>query len=501
MDTGKILSKLLSLLRAKTKIGGLEISDTDLRFAYFADNSLQTIGLRIPPGIIEDGDIKNYDLLIEALKKLREMIPPDFGREKTVNAVITLGSVHIYTQVFSLPLIKDENLKEAVQLNISMVSPFDLSQAYAGWQLINHDEKDLKIEILSAFAQKVFIDRLKNALSEAGFFAVAVESGTLSLTRLIREKGADFKIEKPLLVLSVDDKGLRFLIIRLGQLHFEYFQSWADIRGGAKETSWEDFESAIKRNLHQVLNFYGSHWQEPLTEVAIASNSLVEEISEVVRDNFSMDVKELVLKLDQPLKREWYEAAGSAVRGEIPRFEDRDINLFEMTAQEEFHRIEIINFIKFWEAITYSLMGALVLVLIGAYALLINAGKSTEQQSSFSLSKSQSEEIGELEAKIKDFNNSVTLLASAQKSLKPKTYALDKLSELMDKNGITLDRLYLQSGDLPATFSGETGSQEQILNFKNAIGGDPSFSSVNLNLSDISQQGNNFNFKLTFNIK
>ena len=77
MDWKIFLSKLLSLLRAKTKIGGLEISDTDLRFVYFKNNSLETIGLRLPSGMIEDGDIKNYDMLIEALRKLHEMIPPD----------------------------------------------------------------------------------------------------------------------------------------------------------------------------------------------------------------------------------------------------------------------------------------------------------------------------------------------------------------------------------------------------------------------------------------
>ncbi len=499
MDTRNILSKLLSLLKAKTKIGGLEVSDTDLRFAYFMDNSLVTLGLRLPPGIIEDGEIKNYDTLVEALKKLHEMIPSDFGGEKTVNAVVTLSSIHVYTQVFSLPLIRDENLKEAVQLNISMISPFDLSQAYASWQLVSQNEKDLKIEILSAFAQKAFIDRLKGALTETGFFAIAIESGTLSLTRLIRERGAGFSAEKPLLVLSVDDRGLRFLIIRLGQLHFEYFQSWNDIRGESKETSWEDFEDAIKRNLHQVLNFYGGHWQEPLTEVMIASNSLVEEISKVIKENFSMSVKEL--KFEQSLKREWYEVAGSAVRGEIPRFEDKDINLFEITVQEEFHHMEIMTFIKFWEALLYSSMGALLIFFLAVYVFLINVSKSIESQSSFKLSGQQNEEINTLETKIKDFNNSVILLSNVQKSLKSKTYILDKLTSLMNKNGITVDRLYFQAGGLPVIFSGETDSQEQILNFKNAIAGDLSFSSVNLNLSDIKQQEKVFSFTISFKVK
>jgi len=253
--------------------------------------------------------------------------------------------------------------------------------------------------------------------------------------------------------------------------------------------------------LHQVLNFYGSHWHEPLTEIAVASNSLVEEMAKVVKDNFSMNVKELTLNFGQSLKREWYEAAGAAIRGEIPRFEDKDINLFEMTAQEEFHRMEVMNFIKFWEVLVYSSMGILLLFLISSYVFLANMGKSVESQSSFKLSAQQNEEIGALGTKIKDFNNSVTLLSNAQKSLKPKSHVLDKITSLMNKNGIAVDRLYFQASDLPVIFSGETDSQEQILNFKNAIAGDSSFSSVNLNLSDINQQEGAFYFAISFKVK
>lgn len=501
MNAEEILSKILSLLRVRTKVGGLEISDTDLRFVYFKGDSLGTASLRLPPGIIEEGDIKNYDTLVEALKKLRELIPDDFGAKKTVNVVVTLGSVHIYTQVFSLPLMKDETLKEAVRLNIKMVSPFDLSQAYAGWQAVSQNEDELKIEILSVFAQKVFVDRLRNALMEAGFLPVAVESGALSFARLIRERAVNFKKEKPLLVMSIDDKGLRFLIIRLGHLHFEYFQSWKDIQGEMKEISWPIFEEAVNRNLRQVLNFYSSHWQEPLTETVIASNTMVEEISKIVKENFSLNVSELRINLGQQLRREWYEAVGGAIRGKTSRANDEDINLFGITVQEEFRRHEIISFVDFWKILCGSWLAVLLVLLAGIYIFLTNVGKSAEAQSSFKISSQQSGEISELEIKIKNFNNSVEALSKVQKSLKSRTAALDKISAFMGKSGITADRIYFQSVGLPVTLSGETDSQDKILNFKNALMGDPMFSSVNLNLSDIKQRGNVFYFTLNFGVQ
>lgn len=496
-----ILAKTLSLLRVRSKIGGLEISDTDLRFAYMDGNSLETAALRIPPGIIEGGEIRNYDMMVEALKNLHGLLPSDLARKKFVNVIVTLNSIHIYTQVFSLPLIEESNMKEAIQLNISMVSPFDLSQAYAGWQLINQNKNELKVEILSAFAQKTFIDQLRSALAEAGFFALAVESGALSLARLIREKGSDFKIDKPLLVLSVDDKGLRFLIIRIGQLHFEYFQAWKDIQGEGKEISWDAFGDAIKRSMHQVINFYDSHWQEPLTDVVIASNSYVEEISKLVSENFSLNTKELKLNLGQTLRREWYEVAGSAIRGGIPRTDDKDVNLFGITVQEEFQQQQVIEFLKFWQLLVPASLSLLLASMVASYIFLNGISESLDKQASLSINPQQMGEISALATQIKDFNNSVVMISGLEKTIKPKTTIFNEITPMINRNNIVLDRLYIQSEGSPIIFSGETDSQDQILSFKNDITKDDFFSSVNLNLSDVKPQTKGFSFTLSFSVK
>ncbi len=501
MNLKNALTKILSFLRVQSKIGGLEISDSAVRFAYFAGGSLKTLSLRLPTGIIENGEIKNYGLLVEALQKLRGLIPADFGNKKIIDVIVTLGSVRIYTQVFSLPLVEEKDLKEAIQLNIKMVSPLDLSQAYAGWQLINQNKNELKIEILSAFAQKAFVDMLRNALNEAGFFAIAVESGGLSFTRLIREHGLNFRTDKPFLVLSIDDRGLRFMVIRLGYLHFEYFQSWKDIQGDEKEISWENFEEEIKRNLHQVLNFYGSHWPEPLTEVVIASSTLVNEISKAISENFSVNVSELRFNLGQPLQREWYEVAGSAVRGETPREEDEDINLFGMTVQEEFYQQRIMDFVGFWRILIPSSLAILVVFLFITRLFLGSMSKSLESQSSLRLNPQQAAEIASISSKIKEFNKSVSLLSKIQGSMKPKTDIIDKLTLMMNINGIVANRVYFQSEEQPIDFSGEAESQEKILSFKNALSQNPAFTSVNLNLSDIKQSERGFSFTITFSLK
>jgi hypothetical protein len=303
------------------------------------------------------------------------------------------------------------------------------------------------------------------------------------------------------LVLSVDDKGLRFLIIRIGQLHFEYFQPWKDIQGENKDISWDNFSESIKRNLHQVLNFYASHWQEPLTDVVVASDSFVEEISKLVVDNFSLNAKELKLNLDHTLRREWYEVAGSAIRGGIPRMDDKDVNLFGITVQEEFRQQQITEFLKFWQILVPSSLSLLLISMIACYMFFINLGKSLDSQASLSISSQQMEEISTLASEIKDFNNSVRIISGFEKSSKSKTLMLSAITPIVNKNNIVISRLYLQHEGVPVAFSGETDSQEQIIGFKNDLSKDNYFSSVNLNLSDVKPQTRGFAFTLSFSIK
>ncbi|MBI4085989.1 MAG: hypothetical protein HY433_01950 [Candidatus Liptonbacteria bacterium] len=496
-----ISEKILSFLQARTKIGGLEISDTALRFAYFKDKALHVAGIRLPPGIIESGEVKNREQLVEALRSLREQISADFHQGKLINVVATLSSTRIYIQAFTLPLIEGENLEEAVRLNIKMISPIELSQAYSGWQPVDRNQSESKLEILTAFANKTFVDRTSGLLKEAGFFPIAMETGALSLVRLLREQGAGFEPDKFYLLASIDNRGLQFLIIRRGQLHFEYFNSWKDIQGDTKQISWQDFEAAVKRNLHQVLNFYGSQWPEPLTGAFLLTNSFAEEISKIIKENFSLAVRELKLKLDQPVGRELFEVVGGALRADIPRSKDRDINLLGITVQEEFRRLQIMDFLKFWELLAPSLLGILLAALVISYLSLVNLRNSLESQSSFSMNEKRTEEIGSLKSQIDEFNRLVSFVSSTQGSLKPKTLLADKIGSLMNSGGLTLDRLHLQAGGLPAVLSGGVKSRDILLNFKNALAADPAFDSVNLPLSDIQPKNEGLSFIVNFALK
>ncbi|HUX35583.1 MAG TPA: hypothetical protein VMV71_00955, partial [Candidatus Paceibacterota bacterium] len=211
--------------------------------------------------------------------------------------------------------------------------------------------------------------------------------------------------------------------------------------------------------------------------------------------------KELQLNFDQTLRREWYEVAGCAIRGGISRADDKDVNLFGVTVQEEFQQQQVIEFLKFWQVLVPSSL-ALILVAMGAsYLFFMNISGSIESQATLSISSQQMEEINSLASQINDFNNSVKMISNLEDTLKPKMPAVSELNTMIDKNNIVVDRIYFQQDGTPVIFSGETSSQDQILAFKNDLSTDSYFSAVNLNLSDVKPQTNGFSFTISFSVR
>lgn len=479
-------------------IGGLEIADTALRFVVWDGKTFQMTGLRLQPGIVVGGQLKNREEFISALKLLHSQI---FGGKKTkarVNAVISLSSIGIYTQVFTLPFIEGESLEKAVQLNIQMISPLDFSEAYSGWQFANKDTDKVRLEILSAFANKGVVDEFASALQSAGFLVVAVESRALSLTRLLKEAGAGFDRDKPSVLMSVDGSGLDLLIIRHGQLHFDYFNSWRDIQGNAKEITQDIFQSAVTKNLHQVLNFYNSHWQESVGEIILAATGFRDEVAKIIEENFSLKVRDFELNTSQTVAPDWFVALGSAVRGLMPRRSDKDISLLGVDAQEEFGREQVLGFLRFWRALMPAAVAIFMVAFTSVYFSLSEMDEGLKQDVVSASRGEQAKEMAALESQISEFNRSVALLASIGGPDSLQTPILRKIRDFASSSGVVVARVYRQGPSIATSLSGSAGSSEDLLAFKKLLEADPAFKNVSLPPSAVKVSAQGVEFSMTF---
>ncbi len=492
--------KILAALKVRTFVGGLEVSDLVMRLAYFDGKIWQMAGVRLEPGIMETGRIKNRDSFVLALRTLKSQIFKGRDLKRKTNVIVSLSSINIYSQVFNLPIIKGGNLEKAIQLNIQMISPVDTSEAYAGWQMASEDKESLRLEVLSAFIDKNIVDELTKALLDGGFLAVAVESKALALARLLREESVGFNESLPCILLSIDNSGIDFLIIRRGQLYFEYFNSWRDIAGDKNEIQMPVFSAAVTRSLHQVMNFYSQHWQEPLGEIVLSATALVDETKKIVGDNFSLRVRELKLKMSQSIGAEWFVALGCGVRGTKPRSEDKEVSLLGIGAREEFRREQFVSFMNFWRLLVPSALGLILISFLLSDLFLIQARKSLEAQAVFNLSGAQTGEYSALTVQAQDFDRSVSFIETVQKSFFSKSKLWGRISGIMSANGIKPNHFSFQDPNSPVTLSGVAKSESQIAAFKDALAKDSEFSNVELPLSAIKSSLEGLSFSLTFKL-
>lgn len=491
-------TKLLSFLRAKPTIGGLEISDTALRFVVWDGMSFQMTGLRLPPGLVVAGQIKDREHFVAALRTMHAQIVGAKKKNIKINAIISLSSIGVYTQMFTLPFIEGESLDKAVQLNIQMISPLDFSEAYSGWQFASKDADKVRLEILSAFANRGVIDEFVGALQETGFLAVAVESRALSITRLLKEAGADFDVKHPYILMSVDGSGLDFLIIRHGQLHFDYFNSWLDLQGAAKEISPDAFKNAVVRNLHQVLNFYNSHWQEPINDILLITTGFHDEVVKVVEENFALKTRDFALSTSQSVTADWFVALGSAVRGLTPRRADKEISLLGIDSQEEFGREQVLGFLHFWRILMPAATIIFLIAFLGINFALGRIENSVTTEVSSGTGSKQASEMAGIEARINIFNRDVGFIAQIEKSTTLKTPIIQKVADFGKTNGITITRLYYQSDSVPIAFTGSAISQDNLLDFKKSMENEKLFKAVDLPISKVQVSPSGVTFSMTF---
>lgn len=493
----KIFENILSLLRVRQTAGGLEVSDQAVRLAYFDGKIWQMHAIRLEPGTMERGKMKDRAAFVAALTALRAKIGGG-KKAKKMNVVVCLSSIEAYTQVFSLPMVQGEDLEKAVALNLQMASPLAVDEAYSGWQIVGRDEGTVKLEILSVFIERKMVDEVTDALFEAGFIVTAVESRALALTRVLREKGAGVGVAKSYLFVDIDDSGLDFLIVRNGALYFEYATPWRDLMDEKGEILVAKFETALAASIRQVMNFYSQHWSDPVGAIIFSAMALEAEAEKAITENAPLPPSRLTLVMGQPVSSEWLTALGCSLRGARLETKDQEVNLLGEDSRDRFHEEQLLSFMRFWRVLVPITLGILALTFAAAAIFLMDTRQGIEARSDFSLGNQQASGIASLEALATAFNRSVALLAATEGAMSSKEIILKEVMDLAAANHVTVDHLSFQSFGAPISLSGSAAAEDAVVAFKTALQNNPHVSAVNLPLTGIQTNGSTVIFSMTF---
>ncbi|MDO8429959.1 MAG: hypothetical protein Q7S73_01160 [bacterium] len=487
------------LLQPKEEIAGLEIKDVAIRILRLEGNQIRKASVTLEPGIIEDGKIKDRIKFVANLKKLRSQFVSTQGK---IPVILIVPSVNVYAQIFSTPAFSEEKLSEVAQLNLESISPIDLKSGYADWQKVGFHEKDGKIELLGAFANKSIIDDYDKALKEANFVPVAVEFPALAITRTVESLAAGIDPLKPQVVLNIGSDGINFMVLANGNLYFDYFTSWKLIKEEgniAREILFEDFKETIIREVRKVANFYSNHWGGKLDNLILITQALNIEIAKLLKDNFSFQVIELKLRDFTDLPPSWFGVLGSALRGKISRSSDNLISLAEVGTEKAYLQSEIAFFIKIWRNIILTSLGFLVFIFLLSDTFLKYNSSQLEQKLKEVLVAPGGQEAAQLQEKAIFFNQLLAKAEIAKNGSPAFSALLSKINELLKKN-IVLTRIFIDKGRSSALLSGRSSDEASTIDFKNALI-KAGFENVSLPLSNIiTNADGTVSFTLTFKI-
>ncbi|MFA5083809.1 MAG: hypothetical protein WC475_00275 [Candidatus Paceibacterota bacterium] len=485
-------------MSSQPAIGGLEISDSALRFLRIEGGKITTASLRLPPGIILDGKINDRQNFLAALKNIHSQLTRTKKVSK-IHAIICLPVSVVYSQSFVIPVINHENIEEAAELNLQIVSPIKLEKAYSDWQIIGKDTNQMNA--LGAFVENSIVDEYDKCLRESGFLPTAFEFPALSLSRLIKDLGPAVDIDKPYLAVDVSSDGLNFLIIRKGELYFNHFLFWRTLQGEKRQIVFSDFKDILVQEVQKIFNFISVNYKETFEGAIITAPALEKEVGEIIETEFKLKVIPLRLRNYESLSPVWFTVFGSALRGLIPRREDVSISLTVHNVIEEFYHEQTLSFISLWR--NAFLISSLVLLAAfgGTDMFLARTQKKIGAQISSLIAHPQIQEVSNLEEKAKSFNNLVALILEAKNSTKKWSSFFSQLNTLAG-NSIIFDRIIVASLDAPVRIQGRADSEEAMINFKNNLASQPNFDKVDLPLTGIHPTADRrVSFELTFSIK
>lgn len=212
---------MIEFLSLKPEAFGLDFSDLSLKIAKLNKKgnflSLTSFGeIEIKPGIIEEGEIKDENALIEAVKKGLKEVKGE--KLKTKNVIASLPENKAFLQVIQVPKMAQDELKTAVSFEAENYIPLPLEEVYLDFQVIppicNHlDHVDV---LIAAFPKKTLYPYFY-CLKKAGLIPQVLEIESQSISRaLIKNWVSSFQV----LIIDFGRSRASFIIFSGNSLRF-----------------------------------------------------------------------------------------------------------------------------------------------------------------------------------------------------------------------------------------------------------------------------------------
>ncbi|RJQ13908.1 type IV pilus assembly protein PilM [Candidatus Parcubacteria bacterium] len=201
---------------------GLDITDVTIRAVQLDRIAPHQVRLSsftevvLPPGLIEQGEIKSESAVIDVLKDLRKKT--QFGSLKSKFVVASLPEQDAFMQVVSVPKMKKEEIDQAIRWEVEGNIPVNVEEAYFDWQNVDPIKKTPDhTDVLVAASPRHIVDSYVSVLNSANFSIKALEIESTATTRALFPGAFS---SKPVLVVDLGAARTSFIIFSGSAIRF-----------------------------------------------------------------------------------------------------------------------------------------------------------------------------------------------------------------------------------------------------------------------------------------
>lgn len=180
---------MLEFFNLKPEAFGLDISDLSLKLVKLKRKKKglalsSFIEIKMNPGIVEKGEIKDED---ELARIIEEAISKVKGEKiKTKYVVASLPEEKAFLQVIQMPLMKREELEKSVYFEAENYIPLPIKEVYLDFQtikpIVNHLDH---FDVLIAALPRRIVDSYVSCLSKADLIPKVLEIESQAIARAL----------------------------------------------------------------------------------------------------------------------------------------------------------------------------------------------------------------------------------------------------------------------------------------------------------------------------
>jgi len=173
------------LLGKKYNLVGLDIGSSTIKVGEIVDakkgRSLKNFAmLDIPPGIIEEGTIRDPDT---AAQNIRELFKATGIKEQ--NVALSIGGFSIIVKNITVQTMTEEELQETIQVEAEQYIPFDISDVNLDFQIVGENESNPnQMNVILVAAKKEMVEDYVNVVQLAGLNPIIMDVDAFALQNI-----------------------------------------------------------------------------------------------------------------------------------------------------------------------------------------------------------------------------------------------------------------------------------------------------------------------------